>query len=73
MPQRLAQGKQQPQFDRNPCIMFRDNCDTDGRTDVGWTTDGPTEGRRTNFDFMSSQAELEGLLLYTKPHPHPNG
>ncbi len=29
--QRMAQGKQQPKFERNPCIRFRDNCDTDGR------------------------------------------
>ncbi len=36
----MAQGKQQPKFDKNPCIGFRDNCDTDGR--------------RTNFVFMSS-------------------
>ena len=28
----MAQGKQQPQFERNPCIRFTDNCDTDGRT-----------------------------------------
>ncbi len=26
----MAQGKQQPQFEKkNPCIRFRDNCDTD--------------------------------------------
>ncbi len=32
----MAQGKQQPKFERNPCIKFRDNCDTDGRmTDDG--------------------------------------
>ncbi len=35
----MAQGKQQPKFERNPCIRFRDNSATDGRT---------------NFDFMSS-------------------
>ncbi len=28
----MAQGKQQPKFERNPYIMFRYNCDTDGRT-----------------------------------------
>ncbi len=27
--QRMAQGKPQPKFERNPCILFRDNCDTD--------------------------------------------
>ncbi len=27
----MAQGKQQPKFERNLCIRFRDNCDTDGR------------------------------------------
>ncbi len=41
----MAQEKQQPKFKRNPCIRFRDNCDTDGRT---------TDKRRTNYDFMSS-------------------
>ncbi len=47
----MAQGKLQLKFERNLCIKSRDNCDTDGRTtDDGWTDDG----RRTNFDFMSS-------------------
>ncbi len=46
MSERMAQGKQEPKlFERNPCIIFRDNCDTDG---------GRTDGSRTNFDFMSS-------------------
>ncbi len=27
----MAQGKAQLKFERNPCIKFRDNCDTDGR------------------------------------------
>ncbi len=36
----MAWEKQEPQFERNPCIRFRDNCDSDGRTD--------------KFDFMSS-------------------
>ena len=40
MSERMAQGKQQLKFERNLCIRFRDNCDT--------------EGRWTNFDFMSS-------------------
>ncbi len=35
----MAQGKPQPESERNPCIRFRDNCDTDGRTDDGRTTD----------------------------------
>ncbi len=35
---RMAQGKPQPKFERNPCIRFRENCATDGLTD-GWTTD----------------------------------
>ncbi len=30
--QRMAQGKQQPKFERNPCIRFKDNCVTEGRT-----------------------------------------
>ncbi len=29
----MAQGKAQLKFERNPWIKFRDNCDTDGRTD----------------------------------------
>ena len=42
----MDEGKQQPKFERNPRIRFRDNCDTDeGQTD---------DKRRTNFDFMSS-------------------
>ncbi len=45
----MAQGKQQPKFEINPCVRFRDNCDTDGLTD-GRTDDG----RQMNFDFMSS-------------------
>ncbi len=33
--QRMAQGKPQPKFERNPCIRLRDNRDTDGgRTKV---------------------------------------
>ncbi len=28
----MAQGKLQLKLERNPCIKFRDNCDTDGRT-----------------------------------------
>ncbi len=36
----MAQGKPQLKFERNPCIKFRDNCDTDGQTDDGpQTTD----------------------------------
>ncbi len=36
----MAQGKQQPKFETNPCTRFRDNCDTDGRTaDERQTTD----------------------------------
>ena len=31
--ERMAQGKQEPNFERNPGIRFIDNCDTDGRTD----------------------------------------
>ncbi len=46
----MAQGKPQVKFERNPCIKFRDNCDTDGRTDERRTDDR----RRTNCDSMSS-------------------
>ncbi len=50
----MAHGKAQLKLERNPCIKFRDNCDTDGRTDAR-TTDGRTDDRRrTNCDFMSS-------------------
>ncbi len=36
MPRRMVQGKQQLKFESNPCIRFRDNCDTDnGRMDDG--------------------------------------
>ncbi len=32
----MVQEKPQMKFERNPCIRFRDNCDTDdGRTDDG--------------------------------------
>ena len=51
MSERIAQGKPQLKFERNPCIKFTDNCDTDGRMDDGRTTD---DRRRTNCDFMSS-------------------
>ncbi len=39
--ERMAQGKPQLKFERKPCIKFRDNCDTDGRTtdDRRQTTD----------------------------------
>ncbi len=43
-------------FERNPCIRFRDNCDTDGRTD----------GRRTKVPYhelcWQSQAELKKIV-----------
>ncbi len=48
--ERMAQGKQQLKFERNPHIGYRYNCDTDGRT---------TDGRRTIFDFMSSADIVE--------------
>ncbi len=35
----MAQEKPQLKFERNLCIKFRDNCDTDGRTDGRRTTD----------------------------------
>ncbi len=46
----MIQEKPPMKFERNQCIRFRDNCDTDGRTD-GRRTD---DRRRTYFDFMSS-------------------
>ncbi len=37
---RIVQEKPQMKFERNPCIRFRDNCNTDdGRMDDGRTTD----------------------------------
>ncbi len=42
----MDQEKPQLNLERNPCIKFRENCDTDGRR-----TD---DRRRTNCDFMSS-------------------
>ncbi len=41
----MAQGKPQLKFESNPCSNFRVIDATDGRR---------TDGRRTNFDFMSS-------------------
>ncbi len=38
--ERMAQGKQQPKFERKPCVTFRDYYDTGVR--------------RTNFDFINS-------------------
>ncbi len=51
----MVQEKLQMKFERNPCIRFRDNCDTDdGRTD---------DGRRTKVPYhelcWQSQAELK--------------
>ncbi len=45
----MAQGKPQLKFEKNPCMKFRDNCDTDGRTtdDGRRTDDGRTDGRQT--------------------------
>ncbi len=49
----MAQGKPQLKFERNPCVKFRDNCDTDGRR-----TD---DGRRTKTPYhdLCCQAELK--------------
>ncbi len=43
----MAQGKPQLNFERNPCIKFRDNCDTDGRAETD-------DRRRKHCDFMNS-------------------
>ncbi len=45
----MAQGKPQLKFERNLCIRFRDNCDTDGRTD-GWTDDGQKSHTMSSAD-----------------------
>ncbi len=42
----MAQGKPQLKFKRNPCIKFRDNCDTDGRT----TDDGQKSHTMSSAD-----------------------
>ncbi len=42
----MAQGKPQLKFERNPRIKFRDNCDTDGRTDDGQKTHTMTSADR---------------------------
>ncbi len=35
--ERMAQGKKELKFDRNPCIGYKDNCDTDdGRISISW-------------------------------------
>ncbi len=49
----MAQGKQQPKFERNPCIRNRDNCDTDGLRPNGRTTD---EFRFYELCWQSSRA-----------------
>ncbi len=43
--ERMAHGVQQLKFERNPCIRYRDNCDTDER--------------RTNLDFMISADKVK--------------
>ncbi len=52
----MAQGKPHPKFERNPCIKFRDNCDTDGRR-----TDGQQTMDKLRFHELCwhSQAELK--------------
>ncbi len=46
----MAQGKPQLKFERNPCIKFRDNCDTDGRTTDGRMDDGQKPHTMTSAD-----------------------
>ncbi len=47
----MAQGKPQQKFERNPCIKFRGNCDTDGRQ--------TTDKLRFHELCWHSQAELK--------------
>ncbi len=55
----MAQGEQEPKFERNPSNRLSYIVDaTDGRR-----TDGRTDGRRTNFNFML-------LLIRAKKSPH---
>ncbi len=56
MPEHIAPGKQQPKFERNPCIRFRDNGATDGRTD---------DGQKIPYHDLcwQSQAELINLTM----------
>ena len=56
MPKHIAQGKQQPKFERIPCVRNRDNCDI--------------EGRRTNlisWDLMrySNRAKKNGKCVFS--------
>ncbi len=52
---RIAQGKQQLKFERNPRIRYSDNCDMGGRTTNGQATD---EFRFHEFDLLNNEAEL---------------
>ncbi len=54
--ERMAQGKPQQKFERNPWIRFRDNCDTVGRTDDGRQM---TDKLRFHELCGHSQAELK--------------
>ncbi len=61
--ERMVQGKQQPKFERDPCIRFRDNCDKDARTtDDGWTDERCKMDKfRFHELFGHSQADLKVL------------
>ena len=52
----MAQGKHESKSDRNPCIRYSDNFDTDGQ-------------RWMNFDFMSSADIVPGELMTDQTAP----
>ncbi len=56
----MAQGKQQPKFERNPYIRFRDYL-RHGRTDGRMT-----DGRRIYELWWHSPAELKGVKVLLK-------
>ncbi len=54
---RIVQKKLQMRFERNPCIRFRDNCDTDdGRTDGQTTDDGQKSHTMSSADRVKQTA-----------------
>ena len=59
-PERMTQGKQQPKFERNPCINFRHNCATDGQTD------GRTTGRREKVPYHDLCRQSQAYLKIVK-------
>ncbi len=67
--ERMAQGKQQPKFERNPCIRLREICQ--GRTDGQTTDKSPipwpllTESSRANY-WTDSQSWQKSEILWAR-------